>query len=250
LYKLNIFGKKAEACAAVALVPIQPIGGAIVGRGTKTPTDDNWGFEDERTQSLPYPIQSIDLSKFLGKNPEDYDFDTDGYSFPATASRLSKTETLVTQPGKSSNTYTFPNKLLLLPLLLFAYKANGIKGIGGGSESPLSNSERTYDHNYEKHKPKPGGQGALWAGASVNPIPDEFTGQRLLDSAFSSIKKQDQLFNYYDGKVIVFRSSNDGKWHSYAVNKNIVKLVGNDILKTFLKEGLIDKPEYNQLLKK
>lgn len=246
---LDIFGKKAEASPAIAaLAPIYPVGGAIGALGIRNPTDDNWGFEDERTQSLPYPIHSIDLSRFLGKNPENHDFDTDGYSFPATASGPSRTETLVTQPGESSNAYTFPNNLLMLPLLLFAYKANGLNGIGGGLETP--NSERTYDHSYEKHKPKPRGQGAVWAGASVNPIPDELTGQKLLDSAFSSIKKQDQLFNYYDGKIIVFRSSNDGKWHSYAVNENIVKLVGNDILKTFLNEGLIDKPEYNRLLKK
>lgn len=75
-------------------------------------------------------------------------------------------------------------------------------------------------------------------------------GQDLLDTSYMDSGKPNQRFNYYDGKVVKFRTSNDGRWHSYEVKDNVLPQVGDPVLKQFLKDKLITKSEYKKLLKK
>jgi len=108
-------------------------------------------------------------------------------------------------------------------------------GVEGKGEIP----KRTYDPS-PKHDPNSG-----WG--SPNPIPDAETGQKLLDTAYSSSKNK-QLYNIYEGKLIKFQPDGETGWHPYEVT-NPAKEVPTDVLRQLLKDGKITKVEYNKLLK-
>ncbi|AET58465.1 hypothetical protein HPL003_08510 [Paenibacillus terrae HPL-003] len=99
--------------------------------------------------------------------------------------------------------------------------------------------KRTYEPS-PKHDPQSG-----WG--SPNPIPDAETGQKLLDTAYSSSKNK-QLYNIHEGKLVKFQPDGETGWHPYEVT-NPAKEVPADVLRQFLKDGKITKVEYNKLLK-
>ncbi|WJE54715.1 hypothetical protein QRE66_11065 [Bacillus cereus] len=105
----------------------------------------------------------------------------------------------------------------------------------GAGETP----KRTYEPS-PKHDPKSG-----WG--SPNPIPDAKTGQKLLDTAYSSSKNK-QLYNIYDGKLIKFQPDGETGWHPYEV-MNPAKEVPADVLRKLLKDEKLTKAEYKRLLK-
>ncbi|MCS5710524.1 hypothetical protein [Candidatus Berkiella aquae] len=176
------------------------------------------------------------LQPYSGQNPNETVSELDSTTFPVVSSRGSKTETLVTQPGEKITSYTSP--LLITRIFDYIYRRDDIKGKVG-----------IYDHDYPKHKPCAKGPGAFWNNASVNPIPNAEVGQFLLDTSYVSPKNENVRFNYYDDKIIKFRTSNDGKWHSYEISKSIISEVGDNILKQFERDKLIDAKRRRQLLK-
>jgi hypothetical protein len=91
-----------------------------------------------------------------------------------------------------------------------------------------------------KHDPKSG-----WG--SPNSIPDYVTGQKLLDSAYSSSNTK-QLYNVYDGKLVKFQPDGSGGWHPYEVQSPI-KEVPIEVLRVMLNDGLITKSQYNKWIK-
>ena len=91
-----------------------------------------------------------------------------------------------------------------------------------------------------KHNPKSG-----WG--SPNPIPDKETGQRLLDTAYSSSNKK-QLYNIYEGQLIKFQPDTAGGWHPYVVKDSAIE-VPSDVYRKMLNDGLITKVQYNKYLK-
>ena len=105
----------------------------------------------------------------------------------------------------------------------------------GADETP----KRTYEPS-PKHDPKSG-----WG--SPNPIPDAKTGQKLLDTAYSSSKNK-QLYNIYDGKLIKFQPDRETGWHPNEV-MNPAKEVPADVLRQLLKDEKLTKAEYKRLLK-
>ncbi|MDP4097353.1 WXG100 family type VII secretion target [Paenibacillus sp. P96] len=114
---------------------------------------------------------------------------------------------------------------------------SGIKKDPSQEENEIP--KRTYEPS-PKHDPKSG-----WG--SPNPIPDTETGQKLLDSAYSSIKSK-QLYNIYEGKLIKFQPDGETGWHPYEV-ANPAKEVPADVLRQLLKDGQITKVEYSKFLK-
>lgn len=116
---------------------------------------------------------------------------------------------------------------------------SGGSGGKGKTEGTGEAPKRTYEPS-PKHDPKSG-----WG--SPNPIPNAETGQKLLDTAYSSSKNK-QLYNIYEGKLIKFQPEGDTGWHPYEVT-NPAKEVPTDILRQLLKDGKITKVEYNKLLK-
>lgn len=120
---------------------------------------------------------------------------------------------------------------------------NGVKVCETSSTSSdtqnTDNASRTYNPS-KKHE-----LGHGWG--SENPIPDIKTGQKLLDTAYSSSANK-QLYNLYDGKLIKFQPDTVTGWHAYAVT-NTAKEVPNDVLKAMLSDGLISKSEYKKYIK-
>ena len=103
----------------------------------------------------------------------------------------------------------------------------------------IKDTRRIYDPSI-KHDPQAG-----WG--SENPIPDQETGQKLLDSAYS-LSKNKQLYNIYNGKIIKFQpDGTSGNWHAYQV-KNTSTEVPVDVYKQMMKEKVIDKKVYNKLI--
>ncbi|WP_228728180.1 hypothetical protein [Brevibacillus composti] len=115
----------------------------------------------------------------------------------------------------------------------------GKSGLVQGAEGTGDIPKRTYEPS-PKHDPKSG-----WG--SPNPISDAETGQKLLDTAYSSSKNK-QLYNIYEGKLIKFQPDGETGWHPYEVT-NPAKEVPADVLRQLLKDGKITKVEYNKLLK-
>lgn len=113
-------------------------------------------------------------------------------------------------------------------------------GEGGSQKNSNEGTGEIPKRNYEpspKHDPQSG-----WG--SPNPIPDAKTGQKLLDSAYSSSKNK-QLYNIYEGKL---QPDGETGWHPYEVT-NPAKEVPADVLRQLLKDDKITKVEYNKLLK-
>lgn len=173
---------------------------------------------------------------YSGVDPDDMPNDLDSTSLPVVSSQGSKTESLVNQPGVSISSYTTP--LLITHIFDLMYRRDD-----------TSSKIGIYDHDYQKHKPRARGEGARHKGASVNPIPNAELGQRLLDSSYVLPNNPKERFNYYDKKIIKFRSSNDGKWHAYEVKKNVVNEVGNEILNQFENDNLITEKKRKKLIK-
>lgn len=120
---------------------------------------------------------------------------------------------------------------------------DGGDAVGGEEEGVyienIKDTRRIYDPSI-KHDPQAG-----WG--SENPIPDQETGQKLLDSAYSSSKNK-QLYNIYNGKIIKFQpDGTSGNWHAYQV-KNTSTEVPVDVYKQMMKEKVIDKKVYNKLI--
>lgn len=116
----------------------------------------------------------------------------------------------------------------------------GVGALAATGDEGASYYERVYRPS-PKHDPKHG-----WG--SPNPIPDEKTGQKLLDSAYSSSKNK-QLYNIYNNKLIKFQPDTvNGGWHAYEV-VNPVKEVPVDVLRRMLRDGIITKPQYTGFLK-
>jgi len=194
--------------------------------------------DDRRGSNSRDEERRLTSPSYTGLLPNRDEIEVESTSFPAVSSGGHKTQTLLNQPGLKSLVLTTP--YFGLKKLQNVYNRNTQQ------ESP-----GIYDHDYPKHQAKPGGGGSLWGDkASLNPIPDKTVGQNLLDTSYASSGNSKERFNYYDDKIIKFRSSNDGKWHSYEVEKGVRKQVGDKVLKQFLKDELITKSEYKKLLKK
>lgn len=257
---IPIVGKKAQANPLV-LAPLVAAGvsAAAVGLSAYKAQSNNDNEEPG------YPNSLDRLQNFLSSDREEMEeIGGNILPFPTAQAQPSKLETPIEQPGKDDNSLSFPavpsqGWKLETPAIQTHYKdflcimAKHILPLSflnlNRNNQNTGGEQRIYQHDYEKHKPKAGGFGASWVNASVNPIPNARIGQQLLDSAYSSPTKPRQLFNYHNGKIIKFRSSNDGKWHSYEVCSDIKNQVGNDILKQFKRDELISNSEYKKLLK-
>ncbi|WP_197971977.1 hypothetical protein, partial [Treponema zioleckii] len=115
-----------------------------------------------------------------------------------------------------------------------AQKVSG--SVVGKVGNALVNAKRIYAPS-PKHDPS-----LKWG--SENPIPDAKTGQKLLDSAYSSSNHK-QLYNIYNGKLIKFQPDNLGGWHPYAVKGGEVPA---DVLRAMRDNGDITKSQYNKFL--
>ena len=91
-----------------------------------------------------------------------------------------------------------------------------------------------------KHDPTSG-----WG--SPNPIPDIETGQKLLDTAYSSSKNK-QLYNIYNNQLIKFQPDTVDGWYSYLV-ENPAKEVPTDVLRKMLEDNKITKVQYKDFIK-
>ena len=108
------------------------------------------------------------------------------------------------------------------------------------------NGVLVHNANYDKpvYKPSPKHDPNKGWG-SPNPIPDEKTGQWLLDNTYTSSKKK-QKYNIYEDKLIKFQPDGDG-WHPYEVT-NPAKEVPADVLRKMLDDGLITKVQYKKFI--
>jgi len=196
---LDSIVKPAQASASrIHIIPRN--GGQTIGPvGLRKPDQDEWGF----------PIHPDDNSPYWGWEPEEKRTEDNGYTYPSTSQGRNSTETLVDQPGEKNSLLTFP----VFPSMSLLLYYSTVKNIKNGLSSIIqgSGNANVYDDNYKKHEPRPDGMGALWDGASVNPIPNKEIGQQLLDTSYVNPKNKNERFNYYNGKIIKFRSSNDSK---------------------------------------
>lgn len=202
----------------------------------------------EKQEDKPYTFPATrrdDDGTYEGSNPQEQPESLGAVTFPSTPSQGEKTQTLIDQPGAKAERYSFPKTLVFSNYYLRKNENDEVVE----KINFLSGPRRDYQHDYQKHQPRKAG-GAKWYGASVNPIPNEEEGQALLSTAYSSSKNPNVLFNYYEGKIIKFRHSNNNQWHAYEIEKNVAEDVGDKVLKKFLEDGLITKVEYKKLLKK
>ncbi|MGE3320154.1 MAG: ankyrin repeat domain-containing protein [Candidatus Berkiella sp.] len=230
---LSFIGIGTAQANPVAIAGLAIAGATAIGAVMKPHQQDA-----RRGSNSPDEERRLTSPSYTGLIPNRDEIEVESTSFPAVSSGGRKTETLLNQPGLTSLVLTTPYFGLK--------KLQNIYNRNSQQESP-----GVYDHDYEKHQPRAGGGGALWGPkASLNPIPSSEIGQKLLDSSYLNPDKPNQRFNYYDGKIIKFRTSNDGKWHSYEVHEKIDNEVGSKILNKFLEDKLISKSEYRKLIKK
>jgi len=223
--------------------------GGMLGRSAER-REESMTIAEQRWDQYNHPVHQPDDTPYFGEDPnEDEEKRWTPHTFPPTSDTTSKTETLVEQPGFRNFLTTFP-KVLLFSSFPTVYFRKHDEESSSPNNNIASKVERKYQHDYPKHKPNSKGTAAQWRGASLNPIPDEEIGQKLLDEAYFIPEDSSKGFNYYEGRIIKFQSSRDGKWHSYEIEEEVRKNAGHDILKAFLKDNLISKSEYKRLLKK
>lgn len=71
-------------------------------------------------------------------------------------------------------------------------------------------------------------------------------GQELLDNAYS-VSGDRQVYNIYDGDVIVFQPDGTGGWHAYrAINTQTE--VPAAVYRQMLEDGLISNADYRKLI--
>ncbi len=85
---------------------------------------DTW-FQDEATQTTPFPIHVEALSRLLGRDPEAEELNDDGYRFPKFNPTSAITETLVDQPGQKIASTLFPISNPLLFTGAYFRKSDG-----------------------------------------------------------------------------------------------------------------------------
>jgi len=189
-----------------------------VGRGVGFAWDTAWGTGTARS----------DIEQFVNEQKKQLSEDESGYYKGAVV-------------GQALSYFIFGKAL-------HSKDHHGSGGSGEGKKGPEKESgkegtgeipKRTYEPS-PKHDPISG-----WG--SPNPIPDAETGQKLLDTTYSSSKNK-QLYNIYEGKIIKFQPDGETGWHPYEVT-NPAKEVPADVLRQMLKDGKITKVEYNKLLK-
>ena len=249
-----VVGGKAEAFVPVLAVPYAVETAAILGAAGVAYYQQRQNTQAHDPNELDghletYPIADPLPNMMLGPNPLLRPVDDNIETFPITERGPSvmfgpnpSTRPVDNRPLTGPTPFTLP---ILQPLaLLYSYFQSG------RNSGSTNTSTRIYDNNYPKHKPNNSGTGAAWSGASVNPIPNKEIGQKLLDTAYPHPTKDNQLFHYYDGKVIKFRNDGQGNWHAYEIPKEVKKNTPNKVLNAFLKDKLISESEYKQLLKK
>ncbi len=76
---------------------------------------------------------------------------------------------------------------------------------------------------------------------------DDITAQHVLDNSTVLGK---QSYGYHNGKIYEFQYDNVGGWHGYPIPsiQLISKSGGTKILRQWLKDGILSKPDYNKLI--
>ena len=109
-----------------------------------------------------------------------------------------------------------------------------------------SKSEENIDEEKAVYKPSPKHDKVSGWG-SPDPIPDQETGQKLLDEAYSSSKNK-QLYNIYEDELIKFQPDRVEGWHAYRV-ENPAKEVPADVLRKMLQDGKITRTQYSKFIR-
>lgn len=266
-YKPSFWIKSAHAGASMAITPVAPAitptpVPVIITDGTVdkirnffslvvasvSPAAFNMIFPKVDDNKLEFPIHENEGGDYRGSDLDELLSSPTTLITPANPVQgVTKLETPMDQPGDKMMGTTFPITTMPALVMYQFAKSKDDQPFVSKVEAP---KQRVYDSDYPKHKPNSKGTGSNWGKkASINPIPNNQIGQSLLDNAFYDPSRPKQLVNYYDDTVIKFRTSNDGRWHAYAVTKQIVREVGNDALEHFLNNGLISEKEYRQLVK-
>jgi len=119
-----------------------------------------------------------------------------------------------------------------------------------GGKNALKKETREVANKELKYLPhKKHNQQGTWNGASVMDLSDDVAQKVLQESK----QLGRQRYGIKDGKIYEFQSDNAGTYHGYEIPASeLVKKKGgggSKILKEWLKEDKITKPEYNKFIK-
>ncbi|EGA5808940.1 hypothetical protein ACRFH6_001071 [Listeria monocytogenes] len=119
------------------------------------------------------------------------------------------------------------------------------KDLSSNIESSDTHSTNDYKYvpNDGKHK------GASKGDVSADPFwNNQKAGQKSLNTAYTSTKGNKQLYNIHEGKLVKFQPDNTGGYHAYEVINSATEVPSN-VLRQMMKDGLIDKAQYNKFIK-
>ena len=162
------------------------------------------------------------------------------------AIKLRAGDILVLSNGEYVVVEAIQHELLESPIKVYNFEVEDFHTYFVGESSVLVHNMCAPMESPRKYNPSPKHDPVRGWG-SKNPIPDVETGQKLLDTAYSSSKNK-QLYNMYDGQLVKFQPDETFGWHAYAVT-NTATEVPSDVLKQMLDDNVITKSQYKKFIK-